>query len=148
MFKHLGLSLMVMRELKGVSQAELARKAGVGKSQLSKYENGKELPKLDSLQKVLEALEADSLAFFYLEHFLGSIGSGQAEPLLATNLWPLVTDTEQQAFTLLIQGIFRLFKAQMAARVAGTAQTGPGPSRKGRGRADRGAALSGRDARE
>lgn len=130
MFEHLGLSLMVMRELKGVSQAELARRAGIGKSQLSKYENGKELPKLDSLQKVLEALEADSLAFFYLENSLASVGSEKAELLLVTNLGPLMEDAEHQAFMLLIQDIFRLFKTQMAARVASRRGQGrPGPER-------------------
>jgi transcriptional regulator with XRE-family HTH domain len=44
MFKHMGLALRVLRELKGVSQAGLARQAGLGKSQLSKYESGKDLP--------------------------------------------------------------------------------------------------------
>ena len=34
----------------------MARLAGIGKSQLSKYESGKELPKLDSLEKVLLVL--------------------------------------------------------------------------------------------
>ena len=58
MFEHIGLALKVLRELKGVSQAGLARKAGIGKSQLSKYENGKDLPKFDSLEKVLAALAA------------------------------------------------------------------------------------------
>jgi transcriptional regulator with XRE-family HTH domain len=33
-----------------------ARQSGIGKSQLSKYENGRELPKLDSLEKVLTTL--------------------------------------------------------------------------------------------
>ena len=53
MFERLGLCLRTFRELSGKSQASVAREAGIGKSQLSKYENGKELPKLDSLGKVL-----------------------------------------------------------------------------------------------
>lgn len=43
----------------------MAREAGIGKSQLSKYENGKELPKLDSLEKVLLALDVGHFEFFY-----------------------------------------------------------------------------------
>ena len=53
------------RELRGKSQVEVARIAGVGKSQLSKYESGKELPKLDSLERVLAALDFGHVEFFY-----------------------------------------------------------------------------------
>jgi transcriptional regulator with XRE-family HTH domain len=65
MFERLGLCLRTFREMSGISQASLAREAGIGKSQLSKYENGKELPKLDSLGKVLSILDVSPLTFFY-----------------------------------------------------------------------------------
>jgi transcriptional regulator with XRE-family HTH domain len=65
MFANLGRSLSLLRELRGKSQAQVAREAGIGKSQLSKYENGKELPKLDSLEKVLNALKVGYFEFFY-----------------------------------------------------------------------------------
>jgi transcriptional regulator with XRE-family HTH domain len=65
MFVNLGRTLSLLRELRGKSQARVAREAGIGKSQLSKYENGKELPKLDSLEKVLKALEVGHFEFFY-----------------------------------------------------------------------------------
>jgi transcriptional regulator with XRE-family HTH domain len=65
MFINLGKTLSLVRELRGRSQAWVAREAGVGKSQLSKYENGKELPKLDSLEKVLKALGVGYFEFFY-----------------------------------------------------------------------------------
>jgi transcriptional regulator with XRE-family HTH domain len=65
MFVNLGRTLGLLRELRGKSQAEVAREAGIGKSQLSKYENGKELPKLDSLEKVLAVLEVGHFEFFY-----------------------------------------------------------------------------------
>jgi len=65
MFANLGRTLSLLRELRGKSQARVAREAGVGKSQLSKYENGKELPKLDSLEKVLIALKVGYFEFFY-----------------------------------------------------------------------------------
>src|SRR5215210_8543744 len=65
MFANLGRTLSLLRELRGKSQAWVAREAGVGKSQLSKYENGKELPKLDSLEKVLLVLEVGHFEFFY-----------------------------------------------------------------------------------
>jgi len=65
MFANLGRTLSLLRELRGKSQARVAREAGIGKSQLSKYENGKELPKLDSLEKVLNALKVGYFEFFY-----------------------------------------------------------------------------------
>jgi transcriptional regulator with XRE-family HTH domain len=65
MFLNLGRTLGLLRELRGKSQAGVAREAGIGKSQLSKYENGKELPKLDSLEKVLVALKVGYFEFFY-----------------------------------------------------------------------------------
>ena len=65
MFVNLGRTLSLLRELRGRSQAWVAREAGIGKSQLSKYENGKELPKLDSLEKVLLVLEVGHFEFFY-----------------------------------------------------------------------------------
>jgi transcriptional regulator with XRE-family HTH domain len=70
MFVHLGRTLSLLRELRGKSQANVAREAGIGKSQLSKYENGKELPKLDSLEKVLIALEVGYFEFFYTLHMV------------------------------------------------------------------------------
>jgi|GEM_PF-2358393 len=64
MFVNLGLALARIRELRGASQVKVARLAGIGKSQLSKYESGKELPKLDSLEKVLLVLNVDHFEFF------------------------------------------------------------------------------------
>ena len=70
MFETLGLTIRVFRELSGWSQAELARQAQIGKSQLSKYESGKELPKLDSLGKIITALGTTPLLVFYLSSVL------------------------------------------------------------------------------
>jgi len=64
MFSNFGRTLVLLRELQGKSQAKLAREAGIGKSQLSKYETGKELPKLESLAKVLSALGIGLLDLF------------------------------------------------------------------------------------
>jgi transcriptional regulator with XRE-family HTH domain len=65
MFANLGRTLSLLRELRGKSQSRVAREARIGKSQLSKYENGKELPKLDSLEKILRVLKVDMFEFFY-----------------------------------------------------------------------------------
>ncbi|HEX4960018.1 MAG TPA: helix-turn-helix transcriptional regulator [Thermoanaerobaculia bacterium] len=70
MFRNMGTALTLLRELRGKSQARVSREACIGKSQLSKYENGKELPKLDSLEKVLKALQIGYFELFYTVHML------------------------------------------------------------------------------
>ena len=65
MFANLGRALARLRDLRGKTQAAVARAAGIGKSQLSKYESGKELPKMESLERVLAALGFGQLDFFY-----------------------------------------------------------------------------------
>jgi len=64
MFANLGKALARVRDRRGASQTKVARLAGIGKSQLSKYESGKELPKLDSLEKVLLVLNVGYFEFF------------------------------------------------------------------------------------
>lgn len=76
MFVNLGRTLSLLRELRGKSQARVAREAGIGKSQLSKYENGKELPKLDSLEKVLKALQVGHFEFFYTLYLVDQRAAG------------------------------------------------------------------------
>src|SRR3954466_12957956 len=80
MFINLGKTLGLLRELRGKSQARVAREAGIGKSQLSKYENGKELPKLDSLEKVLKALGVGHFEFFYTLYLVDQRAS-ELEPV-------------------------------------------------------------------
>jgi len=65
MFVNLGRTLSLLRELRGKSQTRVAREARIGKSQLSKYENGKELPKFETLEKILHVLKVDMFEFFY-----------------------------------------------------------------------------------
>lgn len=74
MFDNLGRALYLIRDLRGKSQAEVAREAGIGKSQLSKYEGGRELPKLESLGKVLTVLDVGLFEFFYTTHLLDREG--------------------------------------------------------------------------
>jgi len=64
MFRNFGPTLTLLREMRGKSQAEVARAAGIGKSQQSKYESGTELPKLGTLEKVLAALDVRPVDLF------------------------------------------------------------------------------------
>lgn len=65
MFGNLGRTLALLREMRGYSQLALSREAKIGKSQLSKYENGRELPKLETLERVLAVLDVQPISFFY-----------------------------------------------------------------------------------
>jgi len=94
MFENLGSALMLLRELRGVSQAKIARDAGMGKSQISKYERSKELPKLESLEKILKILGVGSFEFFYtlrlVDQRAASIGSARQVPRSLEEIAPAI----------------------------------------------------------
>lgn len=57
MFDHLGETFVVLRLLRGLSQAELAERAGIRSNQISRYETGQVLPQLAQLERILDALD-------------------------------------------------------------------------------------------
>ena len=79
MFENVGKTLRLIRELRGKSQAAVARAAGMGKTQLSKYESGKELPKLPSISKLLVVLEVGPFEFFYTMYLI-DMGASNLDP--------------------------------------------------------------------
>ncbi len=140
MFANLGRTLSLLRELRGKSQARVAREAGIGKSQLSKYENGKELPKLDSLEKVLNALQVGYFEFYYTLHLVdrraadlgraeeraasahpsatASLASG--DPLYMPPLYDgnsLLAGTTDQAFSQVFTDLLLLYRRIFEQRV-------------------------------
>jgi len=123
MFANLGRTLSLLRELRGKSQAKLARDAGIGKSQLSKYENGRELPKFDSLEKVLGALQVGQFEFFYTLHLVDGRaaalarkrGQGETAEVLPIGLpaavgLPLLSESTDQAFTRVFNDMLILYR--------------------------------------
>ena len=80
-FRQLSMALQVFRGRAGLSAAQAARKARVGKSQISKYETGKESPKIETLARILDALEVEPLWFFYLMHQLSRERPNECSPL-------------------------------------------------------------------
>jgi len=129
MFVNLGRTLSLLRELRGKSQALVAREAGIGKSQLSKYENGKELPKLDSLEKVLNVLEVGHFEFFYTLYLVdrraadlhkgtapkeaGREPSLDGEPAYLPPIFkghPLLSEPTDQAFTQVFADLLMLYR--------------------------------------
>lgn len=65
MFDRLGETFVVLRMLRGLSQADLARRAGIRPNQVSRYETGQVLPQLGQLEKLLDALEVGLPEFLF-----------------------------------------------------------------------------------
>lgn len=120
-FRSLGLALKVLREQAGLSQADLARKAGMGKSQLSKYESRKELPKLDSLGRLLDVLKVEPVWLFYLAHLLARPAPKESLPteaLLAAGApGMLIDEAEDARFRDLLDRVLVLYRARLESRV-------------------------------
>lgn len=53
----LGKKILEIREIKGISQQQLALKAGLSKALITHIETGKRYPSGKALQKIIEALE-------------------------------------------------------------------------------------------
>jgi len=137
LFNNLGRALGLLRELRGKSQAQLASQAGIGKSQLSKYENGKELPKLESLGKVLEALGVGYFEFFYTLQLLdergaslgdlpNDLGSASLGVWAMGGLSHLSPETEEafgEVFTLLLRLYRHVFETALQGASAGVVRT-------------------------
>lgn len=64
-FKALGRALRWIRQRQGLKQYEVAEKAGITKAMLSSYENEKQRPAVETLERILDALgiELDYLAY-------------------------------------------------------------------------------------
>ena len=115
----LGPALALLRDRKDLTQAEVARRAGLGKSQLSKYEAGKEVPTLPSLVRLLRVLGVGLAEFWYTVHVLKELppSPGQPVELLPRGLLPQLDDS----FAEVLKAVFRLHReavTQMIERQA------------------------------
>jgi transcriptional regulator with XRE-family HTH domain len=120
-FSNLGKAISLLRQLRGRSQASVAREAGIGNSQLSKYESGKELPRLDSLERVLAALGVGYLELFHalkrIDRTAANLGGEPRDEI--DSPWTTLLSPETQAvfervFTMLV----RLQREMVEGRVA------------------------------
>ena len=69
-FRDIGKALAILRQQKGLTQAQLADRCGMGRPQVSRYESGRELMKLETLEKILGTLRVEPDDFF---RFLSSL---------------------------------------------------------------------------
>jgi transcriptional regulator with XRE-family HTH domain len=66
MFENIGKALAIVRQERGLSQQQLADRSVMGRAQLSRYESGRELMRLDTLEKMLKVLKVEPDKFFRL----------------------------------------------------------------------------------
>jgi transcriptional regulator with XRE-family HTH domain len=120
-FSNLGKAISLLRQLRGKSQASLAREARIGNSQLSKYESGKELPRLDSLERVLAALEVGYLELFHalknIDRTAASLG-GEPKDEIDSPWTTLLSPEAQAAFERVFTMLVRLQREMVEGRVA------------------------------
>ena len=112
MFGNVGRTLALLRETRGYSQLALSREARIGKSQLSRYENGRELPKLETLERVLAVLDVPPIRFFYTVAVLDSlVGRDPAAemPPLPLPLTLLQPDLDE-VFSVTVGQFFRMVR--------------------------------------
>ncbi|SDU32252.1 cupin domain-containing protein [Halopseudomonas salegens] len=96
-----GARLKTIRKLKGLSQRELAKRAGVTNSTISMIEKNSVSPSVSSLKKVLSGIPLSLVEFFSLEleqdnqhpviyrsHELLEIGSGEVSMQLVGKAFP------------------------------------------------------------
>ncbi|MGI5848845.1 MAG: helix-turn-helix domain-containing protein [Christensenellales bacterium] len=63
----IGLKIKKMRQIKNISQSQLAKKAGIAQSTLSFIENGKKNPQFDTLSAICKGLETSILEILIYE---------------------------------------------------------------------------------
>lgn len=76
----IGVTLLAIRRQRGVSQAELAERSGLGRSHLSRYESGRTWMNLTTLLRMLEVLQVTPEAFFRLVDANRAAAGGKASP--------------------------------------------------------------------
>lgn len=133
MFANIGLALRIIRQARGLSQARLADISKTGRSQLARYEAGKDLMKLDTLEKLLESLHVEPEQLFRFLRFLDeSLSPGQPGVRVRSE-----DRTLEDAFQNLRFGLDRLQEAVAhhwipgAMRLSSAANTGNAAAGKG-----------------
>lgn len=65
-----GTKIKELRKQKGLTQKQLGDMCGIADSNIRKYENGKQNPKLETLQKIADALEVSINVFFDFKYMV------------------------------------------------------------------------------
>jgi transcriptional regulator with XRE-family HTH domain len=122
-FKQVGRALALLRELRGLSQKAVASRAKVGKAQLSRYENARELPKLGALDRLLEVLAVRQDAFFSIVRVLDEMNEQLASKasLGAVMIVPAIGSVPpvDEAFANALGSLLALQRSMLTALLGG-----------------------------
>lgn len=81
-YENIGDRIKKIRKAKGITQKELAEKLGTSHQNLSQYESGKRSPKIETIQKIADALDVSVDRFMPMEIFdISTLGDDQLEPI-------------------------------------------------------------------
>lgn len=86
---HLAVAVAQLRERRGMSQRDLARETGIKQPQIARLEKGDQLPTLDTLWRLLGALDA--------RMELGPDGKVSVHPLQRTSRPPTIRPRSRKA---------------------------------------------------
>jgi transcriptional regulator with XRE-family HTH domain len=76
-FSDVGKALAILRRRRGLSQTELAARCSIGRTQVFRYESGRELMRLHTLEKLLNQLGVEPEEFF---RFLATLDPATLPP--------------------------------------------------------------------
>ena len=130
-FSKLGEALRWLRDRCVFNQAEVAKRATLTSSSLSRYESGRAMPSLTRLQRILEALDADVLQLGLALR----VCQGMTKSLL--DLPPGLSDRERSTLTVSALA-FRNFVETVAEQLDALPASRATPA-AGRGAQDRAA---------
>jgi transcriptional regulator with XRE-family HTH domain len=63
----IGPRIRQLREEKGLSQTQVEEKSGILRTSLSRYENGHQMPTLETLERIAATLDVPLYRFFYTD---------------------------------------------------------------------------------
>jgi len=88
----IGTKIKEIRKQKGLTQKQLGDLCGIADSNIRKYENGKQNPKIETLQKIADALGCDILDLMEIE--VEPITTDKMANLLNISVGSLTNDNE------------------------------------------------------
>lgn len=121
-FDGLGKALRWTRQRQGKKQYEVAEAAKITKAMLSSYENEKQRPTLDTLERILDALEIDLDYLAYAIRSVDSDGTAGTERSVAHSVAPpldverllglrrRLAPEEERAIALMLDGFHSLLR--------------------------------------
>lgn len=117
-YRAIGSNIRMVRNAIGISQTELANRVGSDKSAISRYENGKQKPTLETLMRIADALDV-ALADILKEKVMPSFGKVVSSPepdwMWALNInLSTMSMTTRQSFTKSVLAMYKGYQEDIS----------------------------------